>query len=149
VFLFGCYSCSVKNETKTLPVENQFINEDMANTYNTSLYDPSLVRLSTNGPYPPRNKIMFSSGCMFERNPSTYVAGNSSLKTSSQWYIARPDKNHIIVEPTGWSNVINPVQYWYSNLISFSEYQRRLSTSNTTDVSGKPDCDYLSEVQPF
>jgi|SRR3990172_5303916 len=106
---------------------------DLASQYDQSLWNPTLVRLTHTGSL-ESDRLNQRRDCLTLHNPSNLIQTctenqQSTLKTSSQWYLARPDPKLVIVEPTGWLDLANPTQYWFSHLIDFDEYAKRLASS--------------------
>ena len=142
-----------------------------------SLIYPTLVDVTSKGPYLAKD-TKARKDCLSLKNPGTlvktcidfegmcdftqcskrylsppFVNRSVDIKTSSQWYMSRPDKNQVILNPTGWLDLVNPTQYWYSHLLSHQEYQQRMSKSVTGPLNSKTTAAVkfpgMEDEQPF
>jgi len=140
-------SLTPKAQPVVIPMASSQEIESLARVYDQSLYDPSLVRITelrSSGSErlnqrrdclrleSPSTLIQTCSECSLGNNPEPVQ--QTMLKTSSQWYLARPNTKLVIVEPTGWLDLANPTQYWYSHLIGFEEFSSRMSRSSIEAV---------------
>jgi len=70
---------------------------------------------------------------------------DNSLKTSHDWYtLTNIYKN--IADPDGWRQESNPAYFWHTELISFSDYFRRLNQC-TQRTAAHPR--FLEPIYPF
>jgi hypothetical protein len=93
--------------------------------------------------------------CIQLKSPSTLVktvdcyddsVQQTTLKTSSQWYLSRPNRRQVLVCPLGWTqDLSNPELYYYNNLITFDEFASRMARSISVENSDPE----LENQEPF